>query len=178
MSRAGEGRLRGLRRLIVQGVVLGRWAMVPLFLGLLFALLLLVVAFFMQLWKFTLALPSLSETGIIVNLLSLIDLALIGGLIVIVVSSGYENFVEKLDHDASENWPAWMTRISFAGLKLKLFATIMAIAAVALLKALIGLENDVSETQVRWLVIANVVFVLAYAALALSDHFTHNQDDS
>ncbi|MGI6246321.1 MAG: YqhA family protein [Pseudochelatococcus sp.] len=171
-------RLRQLRRFIARGVVMGRWAMVPLFVGLLVALALLVITFFIQLWSFIVAIGSISDTESIMKLLTLIDLALIGGLIVIVVSSGYANFVGKLDNTSSEDWPVWMTRISFSGLKLKLFATLMAITAVAFLKALMRLEADVSEAQVRWLAVACVVFILAYATLALTDRFTHTDDDA
>ncbi|MGE4371504.1 MAG: YqhA family protein [Xanthobacter sp.] len=145
--------------------------MVPLFVGLLGALMLLMVSFFIQLWDFATHVTVMSETAVIMKVLTLLDMALLGGLIVIVVSSGYENFVEKLDHDAAEDWPDWMAHISFPGLKLKLFATLMAITAIAMLKGLMRLEIDVSATQVRWLVVANVVFAICYAVLALADRF-------
>lgn len=178
MTPQAGGRLKGLRRIIARSLILGRWAMVPLFVGLLVAMVLLVIAFFMQLWDFALNLTAMSETAVIMKLLTLIDMALVGGLIVIVVSSGYENFVARLDRQPDDDWPAWMTGISFAGLKFKLFATLMAITAIALLKALMRLETDVSEAQVRWLVVANVVFIAAYVALALAERFTHTHDDS
>ncbi|MGQ3675176.1 YqhA family protein [Xanthobacter sp. TB0139] len=152
-------------------MVMGRWAMVPLFVGLLGALVLLMASFFIQLWNFATHVMVMSETAVIMKVLTLLDMALLGGLIVIVVSSGYENFVEKLDHDTAEDWPDWMAHISFAGLKLKLFATLMAITAIAMLKALMRLETNVSETQVQWLVVANLIFAICYAVLALADRF-------
>lgn len=167
-----------MRKAIVQLVVLSRWAMVPLFVGLGGALALLVAAFLLELWRFAFALWSMNETQVIMGVLTLIDLALVGGLLVIMISSGYENFVEKVDRAGAPDSPAWMTRISFSGLKLKLFASLMAITAITLLKALMRLETDVSEAQVKWLVVANVLFVAAYAVLALTDRFHHGEDEA
>lgn len=166
-----------MRAWIVRLVVLSRWAMVPLFAVLVVALGLLVVASLIELWHFAINLTSMTETQVIMGILTLIDLVLVGGLLVIIISSGYENFVEKIDRlDAPES-PAWMTRISFSGLKLKLFASLMAITGITLLKALMRLETDVSEAQVRWLAVASVIFVAAYAVLAFTARFTHGEDD-
>lgn len=162
---------------IVRLVLLSRWAMVPLFIGLAIGLLLLVVAFLMRLWNFALQLASFTDTAVIMELLTLIDLVLIGGLMVIVIQSGYENFVEKIDRREAPDSPAWMTRISFSGLKLKLFASLMAISAITLLKALMRLELDVSATQVRWLMAASVLFLAAYAVLAFTDRFAGTERD-
>ncbi|MCK0197893.1 YqhA family protein [Ancylobacter sp. 6x-1] len=170
MSRFGTS---AFGQLIVRLVLVSRWAMVPLFVGLAVALLLLVIAFLRTLWMFGTHLFVLDETQVIMALLSLIDLVLVGGLLVIMIQSGYENFVEKIDRRQATNSPEWMTRISFSGLKLKLFASLLAISAITLLKALMRLEVDVSEVQVRWLMAANVIFVVAYAVLALTDRFAH-----
>ncbi len=164
----------GLSRLIVGLVLASRWAMVPLFLGLIVGLGLLVVAFFIQLWQFAASLFSMNGTEVIMGVLTLMDLALVGGLLVIVIQSGYENFVEKIDRKGAPESPAWMTSISFSGLKLKLFASLMAITAITLLKALMRLEIAVSETQVKWLVVASVIFIIAYAVLAVTDRFARN----
>ncbi|MFG1477601.1 YqhA family protein [Xanthobacter sp. V4C-4] len=157
-------------------VVLCRYALVPLFVGLAFALVLLVAAFFMQLWAFAWRLPAASEAEVLMALLSLIDLTLVGGLVVIIICSGFENFVGRIDRRHAEGWPVWMRRVSFSGLKQKLFASMMAIAGITLLKSLMKLETSVSEAQVKWLAIANVIFVCGYAVLALTDHFARHAD--
>lgn len=163
--------------MIARLVVLCRWALVPLFLGLAAALVLLVVAFLLRLWALAATILTASETEVVMGFLTLIDLTLIGALIVIVICSGYENFVEKIDASHGAAWPDWMKRVSFSGLKQKLFASMAAIAAVTLLKALMKLEVSVSEAQVKWLVVANFIFILAYGVLALIDHFTHQNHD-
>ncbi|MFG1418619.1 YqhA family protein [Xanthobacter sp. V0B-10] len=162
--------------LISRLVVLCRYALVPLFVGLALALALVVAAFFMQLWSFLRGLPSASDAEVLMGLLSLIDLTLVGGLVVIVICSGYENFVGRIDRRHAEGWPDWMRRVSFSGLKQKLFASMMAIAGITLLKALMKLETSVSEAQVKWLAVANIIFVCGYAVLAVTDHFTHHRD--
>jgi len=160
-------------------VVMSRWLLAPLLLGLVLALALTVVAFFRKLadLAYGLLAEKVSEVQVTVDLLTLIDYALIGSLMVIVVYSGYENFVEKIRRRPGVDWPAWMTRVSFSGLKQKLFGSLMAIGGITLLKALMKLEVSVSETQVYWLVVANIIFVVAYAVMAFTDHFTHNSDE-
>lgn len=155
-------------------VVLSRWALVPLFLGLGVALVLLVVAFCLQLWGLLVHLVTASETEVLIALLSLIDLTLVGGLMVIVICSGYENFVGRIEASRTKGWPAWMMRVNFSVLKQKLFASMMAIAGVTLLKALMKLEVSVSETQVKWLAVANIILAVSYVVLTVSDRFGHH----
>ncbi len=166
----------GMNALISRLVVLSRWVMVPLLLGLILALVLLVGAFFITLWKFGQALPTATEPEVMMALLTLIDFTLIGGLIVIVISSGYESFVAKIPDKDRETWPTWMTRVSFSGLKQKLFVSMMAISGITLLKGLMRLEVSVSEAQVRWLAVANVIFIVAYAVLTLTDYVVHRDN--
>ena len=166
-----------MHMIVARLVVLSRFVMVPLLAGLAFALLLLSAAFFLQLWHLATHLLSASDAEILVGLLRLIDLTLVGSLMVIVLLSGYENFVEKIDPVGTGSYPDWMTKVSFPRLKQTLFASMMAISGVALLKALIELELSVSETQVKWLVVANLIFVLSYAVLTVTDHFSGHDDD-
>jgi uncharacterized protein (TIGR00645 family) len=154
-------------------VVLSRLAMIPLIIGLVCALMLLVTAFFAGLWRFAIDIFSASETEISIAVLSLIDLSLIASLTIIVVFSGYANFVQKIDSAAFAGWPQWMTKITFSNLKQKLFASMIAITGVTLLKALMKLETSVSETQIKWLVIVHVVFIASYVALAAMDRFAY-----
>jgi uncharacterized protein (TIGR00645 family) len=166
-----------MHMIIARMVVLSRFVMVPLLAGLAFALVLLCVAFYIKLWHLLTHLLSASDVEIAVGLLGLIDLTLIGSLMVIVVLSGYENFVEKVDPVGTGAYPGWMTKVSFPRLKQTLFASMMAISGVTLLKALMELEISVSEIQVRWLVIANIIFMLSYAVLTITDHFAGGHDD-
>ena len=91
-----------------------------------------------------------------------------GSLIVIVIFSGYENFVSKIDEADHKDWPEWMGKIDFTGLKLKLLSSIVAISAIQLLKAFMNIKN-MSDRDLYWLVIIHLVFVGSGVILALTD---------
>lgn len=160
-----------MERLIERLIVVSRWALVPFYLGLVLALFTLLAAFLRELWSAVSNAMSYSEHQAIVKALSMVDLTLMAGLIVIVIFSGYENIVSRIDPGGQRNWPAWLTTVDFGGLKKKLFASMAAISAVTMLKALMKLEETVSETQLHWLVVINVVFVVAYLLMAVADWF-------
>jgi uncharacterized protein (TIGR00645 family) len=95
----------------------------------------------MILWEFILHAPGSKESDIILGVLSLIDVSLTGNLILIVVFSGYENFVSKIDPRGHPDWPEWMTKIQFGGLKQKLLASIVAISAIQVPKAFMNIDT-------------------------------------
>ena len=106
-----------------------RWLMAPFYFGLVVSLAVLLLKFCMILWEFIIHAPGSKESDIILGVLSLIDVSLTGNLILIVVFSGYENFVSKIDPGGHPDWPDWMTKVNFGGLKQKLLASIVAISA-------------------------------------------------
>src|SRR3954447_8167637 len=73
-----------------------RWLMAPFYLGLVVCLAVMLFKFFTKVWEFILHAPAATEAEIILDALSLIDVSLIGNLILIVVFSGYENFVSRI----------------------------------------------------------------------------------
>jgi uncharacterized protein (TIGR00645 family) len=85
-----------------------------------------------------------------------------------VIFSGYENFVSKIDESEHKDWPEWMGKIDFSGLKLKLLSSIVAISAIQLLKAFMNIKNT-SDRDLYWLVVVHVVFVGSGVILALTD---------
>ena len=145
-----------------------RWLLVPFYVALVFSLAGLMVKALQDLWHFITHVFTSSESDIILGVLSLIDLSLTGSLIVIVIFSGYENFVSKIDQDAHRDWPEWMGKIDFTGLKLKLLSSIVAISAIQLLKAFMNVKNN-SDRDLMWLVVIHVVFVGSGLILALTD---------
>ena len=148
-----------------------RWLMAPFYLGLVVSLAVLMLKFLMMLWEFILHAPGAKETDIILGVLSLIDVSLTGNLILIVVFSGYENFVSKIDPDGHPDWPDWMTKVDFAGLKQKLLASIVAISAIQVLKAFMNMDAAFEPAKLGWLVGVHLVFVISALMLALSDRW-------
>jgi len=146
-----------------------RWLMLPFYVGLVVSLAVLFLKFLRMLWDFILHAPGAKSTDTILDVLSLIDVILVGNLILIVVFSGYENFVSRIDTSGQPNWPVWITKIDFAGLKQKLLASIVAISAIHVLEAFLNIDTAFDATKMTWLVGVHLVFVISALLLALSD---------
>ena len=149
-----------------------RWLMAPFYVGLMVALAVLFLKFLRMLWEFMLHAPGAKSTETILEALSLIDVTLVGNLILIVVFSGYENFVSRIETSGNPNWPLWITKIDFAGLKQKLLASIVAISAIHVLEAFLNIDASFDATRMTWLVAVHLVFVVSTLLLALSDRWT------
>lgn len=145
-----------------------RWLLAPFYVALVVALAGLLVKAMQELWHFVTHITTATESEVILGVLTLIDLTFTGSLIVIVIFSGYENFVSKIEENDHKDWPEWMGKIDFSGLKLKLLSSIVAISAIQVLKAFMNV-NNVSDRDMIWLVVIHVVFVLSGVFLALTD---------
>jgi uncharacterized protein (TIGR00645 family) len=121
--------------------------MAPFYVGLVISLAVLFLKFLRMLWEFMLHVPGSKESDIILGVLSLIDVALVGNLILIVVFSGYENFVSRIDAGGHPDWPEWMTKVDFSALKQKLLASIVAISAIHVLKAFMNIDAAFDATK-------------------------------
>ena len=148
-----------------------RWLMAPFYVGLVVALAVLFLKFIRMLWEFILHAPGAKSSETILDALALIDVTLVGNLLLIVVFSGYENFVSRIDTAGNPNWPIWITRIDFAGLKQKMLASIVAISAIHVLEAFLNIDASFDATRMTWLVGVHLVFVVSALLLALSDRW-------
>ena len=155
-----------------------RWLMAPFYLGLVVCLAVMLFKFSKKLLEFILLAPSANEGDIILGALSLIDVSLVGNLILIVVFSGYENFVSRIDPGEHPNWPEWMTKVDFAGLKQKMLACIVAISAIQVLKAFMNIDAAFDPAKMGWMVGVHLVFVISTLVLALSDRWGSDHEDS
>ena len=145
-----------------------RWLLAPLFFGLMIALLALLLKFGKELLSL-LGMVFLGNEGQpILSILTLIDTALLGGLLLIIAFSGYENFVSKFGPADHEDRPAWMGKVGFADLKLKLIGAIVAISTVELLKAFLDTASMTSE-EMAWKVGIHLTFVTSGVLFALTD---------
>jgi uncharacterized protein (TIGR00645 family) len=156
------------------GLFASRWLMAPFYVGLVVALGILLLAFANKLAQ---ALPNalrMDDAEAIMLALSLIDMSLAGNLILIVIFAGYENFVSKLNTGGHEDRPEWMGRVDFSGLKMKLIASIVAISAVALLRAFMEMVrgDGIDQSRLRWLLIVHLTFVISAVLLAVMDYIT------
>jgi uncharacterized protein (TIGR00645 family) len=144
--------------------------MAPFYVGLVMALAALLAVFIGELITEVSGITDLRPEGAILMALSLIDLSLAGNLILIVIFSGYENFVSKIDADGHADRPAWMGTVDFSGLKLRLVGSIVAISAISLLRTFMRIgDGPLDETMVKWKVIVHLTFVTSGVLLALMD---------
>jgi uncharacterized protein (TIGR00645 family) len=144
-----------------------RWILAPFYIGLVLSLILLFIHFLVQLIAFVFKIHIASESDVILGVLGLVDLVLVGNLVIIVIFSGYENFVsrfETLEHDR----PEWMTKIDFGGLKQKLMSSIVAISAIQLLKAFMNI-GSYEEKKLYWLAGIHLVFLASMLVVAIAD---------
>jgi uncharacterized protein (TIGR00645 family) len=149
-----------------------RWLMAPFYVGLAVALAALLFVFCKELWHELAGLADMTPSRGVLMALSLIDLSLAGNLLVIVIFSGYETFVSRMDIDDDGERPAWMGLIDFSGLKMKMMASIVAISAVALLRAfvLMAEEETIPNAEMAWLLGIHMGFVVSALLLAVMDY--------
>jgi uncharacterized protein (TIGR00645 family) len=139
-----------------------RWLLAPFYVGMSLSLVMLLAAFIGELVHAVPTVIAGDPEHIILAVLTLIDLSLAGNLVVIVIFSGYENFVSKIDTGGSEDRPNWMGTLDFSGLKMKLIGSIVAISAISLLRAFMTLtepEGVLDEPRIRWMVLLHLTFV-------------------
>lgn len=148
-----------------------RWLLAPFYFGLAVSLFVLLIKFLMELLHLAGTAFTSTESDVILGLLTLVDLTLTGSLLIIVIFSGYENFVSRMDHSNHDDRPEWMGTIDFSALKLKMLSSIVAISAVQLLRQFmsLGTVTPEREKELMWLVIIHLVFVVSSVLLALSD---------
>jgi len=146
-----------------------RWLMAPVYFGLILALMVLLVKFGKEVWHLLSNILSATGAEMIIGVLSLVDIALIMSLLVIIMFSGYENFVSKMeDLHAHTDRPEWMGHIGFSDQKIKLIGSIVAISGIELLKAFLNVEN-VSDRHLAWMVGIHVTFLVSGVLYALMD---------
>ena len=163
--------MRRIERIIEVVIFNSRWLLAPFYLGLIVSLVLLFVHFATQLFAFVVKMHVASESDVILGVLTLVDLTFTGNLVLIVIFSGYENFVSRIeagDHDH----PEWMTKVDFGGLKQKLMASIVAISAIQVLKAFMNLDKVANAAVLGWLVGIHVMFVMSMLVLAIVDRLS------
>jgi uncharacterized protein (TIGR00645 family) len=149
-----------------------RWLMAPFYLGLVVALLALLVEFLKTLVEVLPGITEMSEASAVVWILTLIDLSLAANLLLMVIFSGYENFVSRMTVSAAHpDRPTWMGKIDFSSMKLKLIASIVAISAIELLKAFMSIKSY-SDRDLIWLVAIHLTFIVSGVLLALMDWIT------
>jgi uncharacterized protein (TIGR00645 family) len=137
-----------------------RWLMAPVYLGMSLTLLAIAIKFFQELAHLLSQIFAISDANLVLALLSLIDLTLVGSLIVMVMFSGYENFVSALDIEEDTEKLDWLGTHDYSSLKMKVATSIVAISSIHLLKVFMNVEH-IQNGKLLWYVVIHMVFVLS-----------------
>jgi len=148
------------------------WLLAPIYLGLSFGLLILGIKFFQEVIHVIPLIFSTSESDLVLIILSLIDLSLVGGLLVMVMLSGYENFVSSIDLDEDTDKLHWLGKMDAGSLKQKVAASIVAISSIHLLKIFMNAHVYEAE-QLKWFVLIHLTFVFSAIGMAYVDKLNH-----
>ncbi len=155
-----------IEKIIERGLFASRWLMAPFYIGLALALFGLLISFAQELWHFFCSINIASQNEVVLTILSLIDLSLAGNLMLIVMFSGYTNFVSDFDGEDDEEKPSWV--VDFATLKLKLISSIVAISGIHLLKQF--MSEKIDGAHLKLLIVTHLVFVASGVLLAIMDY--------
>ena len=160
-----------MERFIENTMYASRWLLAPIYLGLSLGLLVLALKFFQEIIHVIPNIFTMLEAEVILLLLSLIDMALVGGLLVMVMISGYENFVSQLDIDEHKEKLSWLGTMDSTSLKMKVAASIVAISSIHLLRVFMDARN-IEPQYLMWYVIIHMTFVISAFAMGYLDKIT------
>jgi uncharacterized protein (TIGR00645 family) len=170
-----------LERTIEKLLFASRWILAPVYLGLSLALVVLGIKFFQEVFHVLTHIWAMPEADMVLTILALIDMVLVASLVVMVMFSGYENFVSRIDIDDDTEKLGWLGKLDAGTLKLKVAASIVAISSIHLLRAFMNapqIEND----KLMWYVIIHLTFVVSAVMMGFLDrmafaaHREHTHD--
>ena len=147
-----------------------RWFMAPVYVVLSLSLAVIMLKVIQEFIHNIPTFYAMDIRNLLLFVLHIIDMALIGNLVLMILFAGYENFVSKIGAaEGSEDKPSWMGKVDFSGLKLKLIGSIVAISGINLLEAFMSLK-DHTDREIKWQILIHLVFVSSGVLLALMDY--------
>jgi uncharacterized protein (TIGR00645 family) len=164
--------LEPVGRGIQSAVLFSRWLVAPFLLGLAFSILLILYRFFGDLFQLTIKAPTMEWHDLLVGVLDLIDLTLTANLVLIVIFSGYENYIRRVVPSENPDWPEGLVDVDFSVLKQKLLGSIAGIAAVDARAWDLDLEKHADASKLVWALAFPLMFVVAMVLVALADRLS------
>ena len=155
-----------------------RWILVVFYAGLVLCLLILAMKFVQEFVHFASIFWMADESKFLTGILAMVDKTLLANLLILVIFSGYENFVSVIGvAKVSEDRPKWMGEVDFAGLKIKLIGSLVAISVIELLKDFIELsgKEEVGEGTI-WRIVIHITFVISGVLFALMDFIADKRE--
>ena len=162
--------------ILEKAIFASRWFMAPVYLALSISLFFITVKVLQEFFHSISLMFAMDVKDLLLFVLHIVDLALIGNLVLMVIFAGYENFVSKIGvAENSEDKPSWMGKVDFSGLKLKLVASIVAISGINLLETFLDISTK-TDQELRWMVIIHLVFVVSGVMLAVMDYIASKSE--
>jgi uncharacterized protein (TIGR00645 family) len=155
-----------------------RWLLAPLYVGLTLALIALGVKFFQEAIHLLVHIWTATESDLVLTVLALIDIVLVGSLIVMVMFSGYENFVSRIEAAGTDTL-GWLGKLDAGTLKLKVAASIVAISSIHLLRVFMNAQR-IDNDKILWYVVLHLTFVVSALMLGMLDRIAfagHREKD-
>lgn len=166
-----------IERFIERALFASRWILAPVYLGMSLALIALGIKFFAEVYHLLHTIMEVTEADMVLRLLALVDMVLVGSLIVMVMFSGYENFVSRIDMKEGGDSLGWLGKLDASSLKLKVAASIVAISSIHLLRAFMSISNTtpVDNDKLMWYVIIHLTFVVSAVMMGVLDKMSFSQ---
>jgi uncharacterized protein (TIGR00645 family) len=160
--------MRPIERFLEKILFASRWLLAPVYLGLSLAVLALGIKFFQELWHVATHIFDIAEADLVLTVLALIDVTLVASLILMVMFSGYQNFVSQIDLDDGTEKLDWLGKLDASTLKLKVATSIVAISSIHLLRVFVKID-DLPNDKILWYVVVHLTFVISALLLAILD---------
>ncbi|HAN77394.1 MAG TPA: TIGR00645 family protein [Bacteroidales bacterium] len=156
-------------------IFFSRWLQLPVYLGLIAASIMYAIKFMMQLWHLIYNFSTLTENGIMLTVLGLIDISMVINLLVVVFIGGYSTFVNKMEFKNETDKPQWLNKINSSTLKIKLIVSLVSISGVHLLKTFVDIHNIPLQDAILQIAI-HMVFLASAVLLAYADKIMHSHE--
>lgn len=154
-----------------------RWLLAPIYLGLTLVLVALLIQFFHSIVYLLTHVASMTDSEMTLKVLTLVDVALIGGLTVMVMYAGYENYVSRIEVEEGQEKLNWLGKMDTGSLKAKVAASIVAISSIHLLKVFMNSTN-LSNDKLMWAVLIHLTFVASAFFMGLLDMLMHKKKNA
>lgn len=160
-----------MERTIERLLFASRWLLAPVYLGMSLALVALAIKFFMELYHLLSHVVEMAEADLVLLLLALVDMVLVGSLIIMVMFSGYENFVSRIDVKEGDDTLGWLGKLDANSLKLKVASSIVAISSIHLLRAFMNVPAQ-EKRSLFWYVVIHLTFVVSAVMMGVLDRIS------
>ena len=160
-----------MERIIERALLASRWILAPVYLAMSLALIALSIKFFQEVYHVLSHIWAIPEAEMVLAVLALVDMVLVASLVVMVMFSGYENFVSRIEVEDGCERLGWLGKLDSGTLKLKVAASIVAISSIHLLRAFVNI-NEVPNDKLLWYVIIHLTFVVSALLMGVLDRMS------